>query len=226
MMLCKHTKWSVFVCAVFFALISCKKEKPENDAINTGDAGFSEAYVEIQPQSWPSGGGLDLGLNGNGSVGQLDVHPEFNWDLKVMAYRTNQGGRPAIFLAGNTGTTEKALAVNVTQHFGIGTGLDGFNAFTAVSAAMIDSLRADGVFTFDPLVDVDQNGEPDAALLLAQYNNLVIGNSVVDLGESEAPVFLVKDLEGNYHKFQHVRRENGGRVFLRWDAFDPSQIAQ
>lgn len=224
-MLCKHTNWTVFAIAILLSLSSCKKEKTDTDPVNTGNSGYSEAYVEIQPQSWPAGGGLDLGLNGTGAVGQMDINPAFNWDIKVMAYRTNQGGRPGIFLSGDVNTAQKAYAVNVSQHFGLGTGLDGFNAFTSVSAAMIDSLKADGVFTFDPLVDVDQNGEPDAAILLAQYDNLVIGNSVVDLDESEAPVFLVRDLEGNYHKFQHVRRENGGRVLLRWDQFESSQIA-
>jgi len=211
------------------AITSCKKEKNETNPSNAGNSantGYTEAYVEIQPQSWPAGGGLDLGLNGTGAVGQMDIDPEFNWDLKVIAYRTNQGGRPAIFLSGNTATTEKSYAVNVTQNFGVGIGLDGFTAFTSVSSAMIDSLKADGIFSFDPLVDVDENGNPDADLLLTQYDNLVIGNSVVDLAESEAPVFLIKDLEGKYHKFQHVRRENGGRVLLRWGSFDPSQIIQ
>lgn len=205
---------------LLLCLFACEKK----EAIIPADTSTYEAYLEINPASFPAGGGLDLDNQGTGGIAQLDADPSFDYDLKMLTFRTSKGGRPAIFLAGNTNAIPAVAALNVSDFAGTGLGDEGFGAFERVSALMIQALKSDGIFDFDPTTDLDDEGKPDVTILTAEYQKLVIGDKVVNLETEEQPVFLIRTLEGTYFKFQHVKRENGGRVLFRWARFGEDAI--
>ena len=190
------------------------------------DTDTYEGTFNIQPNSFPAGGGVDLNAADSGQVAQLDSATSFPWDIKMITYRTSQGGRPGIFLYGDSATTGSVRAVDVSALSGIATGLTGFNAFTEVSVAMQDAATTDGVFDFDPAVDVDDQGNPDGTKLAAAYAKLVIGDQINNLATDDQPVFLMISREGLYYKVQMISRENGGDVAFRWARFADDAIME
>ena len=206
---------------LFFILVSCGSDDSSTPQPSTDTY---EATININPNNFPAGGALNLTLDDIGKVAQLDVETTFDWDIKIIAYRTSQGGRPGVFLFGDSESTSAVKAVNVSELAQIGLGDTGFDEFTRVTVAMQEALQPDDVFGFDPLVDVDIMGNPDLTLLEAAYQNLVIGDKIVNLPEADQPVFLVRSKGGVLFKFQLVRRENGGDTLLRWSRFGQDAI--
>lgn len=203
--------FALFLCLVY--LISCSDDEPDPVV----DTSTFEGTISINPNNFPNGGGLALTVGDTGRVAQLDDEANFNWDLLIITYKTANGGRPGILLKGNTDATEAVKAVDVSElSEEIGTGQAGFNNFITVSDGMTAALSSDGVFNFDPAIDVDTNGKPDEEALLAAYANLVIGDKTVNLDEADQPVFLIQVVTGEYFKFQLVTREGGGNTTLRW----------
>ncbi|HAA12246.1 MAG TPA: hypothetical protein DCE41_11315 [Cytophagales bacterium] len=199
------------LCLTAWACDGMEPEGPDTSAF--------EGEVQINPASFPAGGAVDLNLEDTGVVAQLDSVPSFLWDLKILAYRTSQGGRPAWFLFGDDTSPDAVMALDVSNFAGIGLGLAGFDSFTSVTADMQTSMSADGVFDFDPSADVDSEGNPDGTLLAQAYVGLVIGDKIVNLEADQQPVFLVRSREGLYYKFQQMARQGGGAVTLRWARF-------
>lgn len=175
-----------------------------------------EADFSINPSTFPLGGGLDISAGDTGRVAQLDVE-NIDWDLQVRTIRTQDGGRPGVFLFGDQQTAGAVSALNVSESAGIATGSDGFLAFERVTTAMITALSADGVFDYD-------ESSRDATALATAYQSLVIGDRIVNLDEENQPVYLIADREGNYAKFQMIRREGGGSVFIRWAKFTTDAV--
>lgn len=200
---------SALIMCIF---ISCS----EDDAPVVLTSDTFEASFSINPSTFPLGGGLDLSASDTGRVAQLDVE-DIDWDIQVKTIRTQDGGRPGVFLFGDDQTTGSVKAVNVSELSGIATGSTGFSGFERVTAAMISALSADGVFDFD-------ESSRDAALLATAYEALVIGDRIVNLEEAEQPVYLVEDRGGDYFKFQLIRREGGGAVFIRWAKFTQDAV--
>ncbi len=182
-----------------------------------------QATFSINPATFPEGGGLDLSASDTGVVSQLDTEA-IDWDIQIKTIRTGAGGRPGIFLYGDDQTSGSVQAVNVSDLSNQGTGLTGFMAFERVSSDMISALSADGVFTFDPETDLDAEGKPDAEALSLAYQDLVIGDRIVNLEEGDQPVYLISDRGGNYYKFQMVNREGGGNVTIRWAEFTADAV--
>ncbi len=201
-----------YLYVFYLGIIACSSE----DDAPVIDTAVYEGSIQTNPQSFPAGGGLDLDFNGIGGIAQLDTAMGFQYDLKILAYKTSDGGRPAIFLSGDESSSGAAEAVNVSDVSGIGLGASGFESFEIVTDEMIAALAPDGVFAFDPAVDVDDTGKPDIVKLESEYEKLVIGDLVVRLEEAEQPVFLVKSREGDLYKFQHITREGGGVAKVRW----------
>jgi len=46
----------------------------------------------------------------------------------------------------------------------------------------------------------------------------------VRLAEANSPVWLIRTAEGNYFKWQHIERQGGGHVPIRWYRFKPNEI--
>ena len=115
-------------------------------------------------------------------------------------------------------------AVNVSDGMGVGMGAAGFAGYTQVTTTHQQALSADGEFLFDPVLDVDANGRADIDILNAAYQDLVIGDRIVNLDEANQPVYLVRDRSGNLYKFMMVNRESGGATTLRWARFAPDSI--
>ncbi|MEM9337287.1 MAG: hypothetical protein AAGA66_01055 [Bacteroidota bacterium] len=179
-----------------------------------------EAAVNINPANFPAGVGLDLSAGDTGRVVQLDEVTDVDWDLMIITYRTSKGGRPGIFLHGDVSRTDAVMALNASDQSGeVATGAVGFASFVTVSQEMQGSIAPDGVFDFDPDINVDAMGKPDVDLLMAAYEKLVIGNSIINLDEAEQPVYLVRSKEGTFFKFQFVGLEGGGNISLRWARF-------
>ena len=214
----KHA--SLFAC-IMLLFASCGDDDSPGPSFSTETF---EATVNINPNNFPAGAGLNLALGDTGKTAQLDAEANFAWDIKMITYRTSQGGRPAIFLQGDNQSSNPVKALNVSAHSNIALGSAGFAEFETVTEAMQEALQADGVFNFDPATDVDAMGKPDLTLLQAAYQNLNIGDKVVNLGETEQPIFLVQIADGAFFKFQLVRRENGGSAVLRWARFGQSSI--
>lgn len=208
----------LFIC-VFF--LSCDGDDPVAEQYSTATY---EGTININPNNFPAGGALNLTLGDTGKVAQLDVDASFDWDIKIMTYRTSQGGRPAIFLFGDVETGNAVKALNVSSSDDIALGLAGFNAFATVTTTMQQALEADGVFNFDPAVDIDGSGKPDLAKLETAYTALIIGDKIVNLDEAQQPVFLVKSKSGAFFKFQMIKRENGGETQLRWARFASGSV--
>ncbi|WPZ09154.1 hypothetical protein [Roseivirga spongicola] len=209
------TKEIIAALLLLLAIAACSEDEP-SPSFSTATY---QGEISINPNNFPSGAGLNLTLGDTGKVVQLDDEAAFEWDIKIMTIRTGQGGRPGIFLFGDTQSNVNTQAVNVSENFNIGLGLSGFNAFSEVSTAMQNQLSADGTFNFDPKTDTDGSGKPDADKLATAYQSLVIGDRVVNLQEESQPVFLVKGRSGAIFKFQMVNRENGGKATLRWSRF-------
>lgn len=202
------------LCITIVGLASCSED--DGPVVLTSDT--FEGNFNINPGTFPEGGGLDLSASDTGMVAQIDTDA-IDWDIQIKAIRTGAGGRPGVFLFGDDQTAGAVQAVNVSERAGIGLGSTGFTAFERVTTEMIDILSADGVFTFDPVTDLDGEGKPDATQLAIAYQDLVIGDRIVNLEEADQPVFLVQDKSGSYYKFQMVLRENGGNVVVRWAKF-------
>lgn len=182
-----------------------------------------EASFNINPATFPKGGGIDLSAGDSGIVAQLDTDA-IEWDIQIKAIRTGAGGRPGVFLFGDDQSAEAVRAVNVSELSSLETGSSGFEAFERVSAEMLSALAADGVFTFDPETDLDSEGVPDAEALASAYQDLVIGDRIVNLEEADQPVYLVEDRGGSFYKFQMVSREGGGGATIRWAKFTSDAI--
>ena len=208
----------LLIATVF--LLACE----EDEITPTVDTNTYEGLMEVNPANFPGGAGLDLSVGDTGSIAQLDATPNFEWDIKVMTYRTSQGGRPAVYLFGDNTMQNAVKALNISTFANLGLGEQGFNAFDQVSTEMQNALQADGVFNFDPAVDLDEKGQADAQKLSDAYQALQIGDKVVRLNPNEQPVFLVQDRSGALYKFQYVQLEGGGKVTLRWARFAESSI--
>lgn len=184
-----------------------------------------EATANINPNNFPGGIGLDFSAGDNGLLVQLDNEANFEWDIQVITYRTAEGGRPGVILWGDSRNSAAATqAVNVSDGLGATTGKTGFDGFTRVTTAMQQALSADDEFLFDPVLDVDGQGRADIDILLAAYQDLVIGDRIVNLAEADQPVYLVRDRSGNLYKFQMVSRESGGATILRWEKFNAASV--
>ncbi len=202
--------------------LSCGDDDPPGPSTDTATY---EGTANINPNNFPAGIGLDLSAGDTGRVVQLDEVTALEWDINVITYRTAEGGRPGVILFGDSRNSAAAVqAVNVSDGLGIASGGAGFNAFANVTQAMQQALSADDEFLFDPVLDVDQNGRADINILRAAYQNLVIGERIVNLAEADQPVYLVKDRSGNLYKFQMVSRAQGGATTLRWARFADGSI--
>lgn len=200
-----------FSVAFILAFFSCG----DNDDIVIDTATYQSTF-SINPNNFPAGAGLDMSEGDTGRVVQLDDEVNLPWDLMMITYRTSQGGRPGILLFGDTNTDAPVRALNVSEHAGIGTGLAGFNSFTVVDQTMTSNLAADGEFTFDPETDTDGMGRADGTKLQEAYNNLIIGDKIVNLDTEHQPVYLVATRESILFKFQMVERSSGGQTTFRW----------
>jgi hypothetical protein len=213
------------------AATSSSSSSSTNTSTST-DQTPTQGILETKPENYPAGYGVDFESN---SIASLDQQPNFQYDLKELAYRIKDvvtgayGGRPVIFLWGNAASATQAKALNISTFAGAGLGLSGFNNFKYVTKAMKDSLKADAVFPINPY---DESVYPwkdgfiqmSESTLLAAYQVLVIGDKVVRLEEAQSPVWLIKTAEGNYFKFQHIERQGGGHVPIRWYRFKASEI--
>ncbi|MCE7990648.1 MAG: hypothetical protein HEP71_01655 [Roseivirga sp.] len=195
-----------------------------NDGDIVVDTATYEGTININPNNFPAGAGLDMSEGDTGRVAQLDAEPNLPWDLMIITYRTAAGGRPGFLLFGDETSNSSVKAINISEHSGIGTGLAGFNAFTRVDQTMTSNLQADGVFNFNPVTDVDGQGRADGTILQAAYDALVIGNRIVNLASADQPVYLVATREGFLYKFQMVERVSGGQTTLRWARFSNDAI--
>lgn len=211
---------SFFAIGAMLYFQSCGDDdtsEPANETI--------EATANINPNNFPGGIGLDFSAGDNGLLVQLDEEANFEWDIQVITYRTAEGGRPGVILWGDSRNSAAATqAVNVSDGLGVGAGKTGFDGFTRATTAMQQALSADDEFLFDPVLDVDAQGRADIDILLAAYQDLIIGDRIVNLAEADQPVYLVKDRSGNLYKFQMVSRESGGSTTLRWEKFDAASI--
>lgn len=211
---------SLLVITFIVALYSCGSD----DGDIVVDTTAYEGSININPNNFPAGGGLDMNEGDTGRVAQLDTESNLPWDLMIITYRTSQGGRPGFLLFGDESNPLPVRALNVSENNGIGTGLAGFNSFTQIDQSMTSNLQADGEFTFNPETDVDGQGRADGTILQAAYDNLVIGNRIVNLEPDDQPVFLVATREALLYKFQLVERANGGQTTLRWARFGNDAI--
>lgn len=213
---------ALFLCAGAIFLAASCGDDDEGPEIDTDTY---EASANINPNNFPAGIGLDLSVGDTGRVVQLDEVTTLEWDIQVIAYRTAEGGRPGVLLFGDDrNTAAAAQAVNVSSGMGVATGSAGFNSFTQVTTAMQQALQADGEFLFDPEQDVDGQGRANVEILEAAYQDLVIGDRIVNLEEADQPVYLVRDRSGNLYKFQMVSRAQGGVTALRWARFSSDSI--
>lgn len=215
----KNIYLSLLLITALFVVSSCG----DDDGIMI-DTTTYQGSININPANFPAGGGLDMNEGDTGRVAQLDAEANLPWDVQVIAYRTSMGGRPGFLLFGDENSSLPVRALNVSEAEGIGTGLTGFNSFTQVTATMTGNLQADGEFTFDPVTDVDGQGRADATTLQAAYDNLVIGNKIVNLDPNDQPVFLIASREAILYKFQLVERANGGQTTFRWARFSNDAI--
>ncbi|MBN7817001.1 hypothetical protein [Algoriphagus pacificus] len=188
----------------------------ENDDLDPIDTQVYEGVIQTNPQNFPSGGGIDFDANETGQIAQLDTAASFQFDLKIIAYRTAEGGRPAVFLFGDETNASSVMALDISSFSEIGTEPIAFQNFQEITAEMINALEPDGVFDFEPEVDLDAQGRPILEILEDAFSALVIGDKVVRLDEVDQPVFLIQTREGKMYKFQHVSREGGGAVTIRW----------
>lgn len=191
----------------------------------TIDTSVYTGTANINPNNFPAGVGIDLSEGDTGRVVQLDDVPTLEWDITAITYRTAQGGRPGIILFGDSRNSAAAVqAVNVSDGMGVGMGSSGFTGYTQVTQAHQQALSADDEFLFDPVLDVDANGRADITILTAAYQDLVIGDRIVNLDEANQPVYLVRDRSGNLYKWMMVNRENGGPITFRWARFADDAI--
>jgi hypothetical protein len=227
--------YSRFFICVFCVLLlwSCQTEAPDNEIIST-DQTPTEGILETKPQNYPSGYGVDFERD---SISSLDLHPDFQYDLKMLAWRIQDtitgayGGRPVVFLCGDESTVTKAKALNVSEFAGIGLGVDGFTEFKYVTKSMQENVKADGVFPMSTNANDSSLYEwkdgfmlISESTLLAAYSVLVIGDKVVRLEEAVSPVWLIETSDGNYFKWQHIERQGGGHVPIRWYQFKSYEI--
>ena len=189
------------------------------------DISTYEGTANINPNNFPAGVGIDLSAGDTGRVVQLDEVPTLEWDITAITYRTAEGGRPGIILFGDSRNSAAAVqAVNVSDGMGVGMGATGFAGYTRVTTAHQQALSADDEFLFDPVLDVDGNGRADIEILTAAYQDLVIGDRIVNLDEANQPVYLMRDRSGNLYKWMMVSRENGGPITFRWARFADDAI--
>ncbi len=213
----------VFILIMILAIISCEKNSEDFGTYTSEDS--HEGTLETNPKTYPSGYGIDFETD---SIVSLDEYPDFEYDLKMMTYRINDtitgdyGGRPVVFLYGDSTTTESASAVDMTTFSDTYIGSDGFDALTTISEDMTKSLACDGAFDLDTANYEWSNGYMliSEDELESYYDVLVIGDKVVDLTEDESPVYLIETSDGNYFKWQHVERQGGGHVTIRWSVFN------
>lgn len=211
---------NLFLATLIVVFLSCGND----DGGIVIDTATYEGTININPNNFPAGAGLDMSEGDTGRVAQLDTESNLPWDLMIITYRTAEGGRPGFLLFGDVNSDLSVKAINISEHSGIGTGLAGFNAFTQVDQTMTSNLQSDGVFNFDPVTDVDGQGRADGTILQAAYDDLVIGNSIVNLAPADQPVYLVATREAVLYKFQMVERTNGGSTTLRWARFSNDAI--
>ncbi len=208
----------------------CKKVLDENSFFT--DQIPSTGILETKPQNYPAGFGVDFESD---SIVSLDEFPHFKYDLKMLAWRiqdpvtSSYGGRPVVFLWGDESTPIKAMALNVSEFAGIGLGAEGFAEFKYVTKLMQDSVMPDKVFPINPNDSIaypwkDGFIQMSEARLLGAYQVLVIGDKVVRLPENQSPVWLIRTSDGNYFKWQHIERQGGGHVPIRWYRFKPYEM--
>jgi len=218
----------IFLGVILFS--GCKNVMDENSFFT--DQVPNTGVLETKPQNYPAGFGVDFETD---SIVSLDQYPNFNYDLKELAWRIQDpvtgdaGGRPVVFLWGDESTKSKAMALNVSEFAGIGLGEEGFAQFKYVTKAMEDSLRADAKLPINPndtLLYPWKDGfiQMSEATLLSAYQALVIGDKVVRLAEVDSPVWLIRTSDGNYFKWQHIERQGGGHVPIRWYRFKPFEM--
>ena len=175
-----------------------------------------ENTANINPANYPNGAGLDLNAETDGLLSQLDENTDMEWDIQIITYRTNQGGRPGIFLYGDSQTSGAVTGANVSALTNEFLGSSGFEAFVEITADMRNALQPDEPFTFNPRTDTTDDGRPDAAQLAAAYDELVIGDDVIRLDEADQPTFLITSREQILYKFQFAGLEGGGGIRVRW----------
>jgi len=214
----------LFIGAIVIAQ-SCGDDEPDTPSGPEIDDATYEGTANINPNNFPAGIGLDLSAGDTGRVVQLDEVTALEWDVQVITYRTAEGGRPGVILFGDRRNSNAAAqAVNVSDGMGVGMGSAGFAAYTQVTTAHQQGLSADDEFLFNPVLDVDAQGRADIDILIPAYQDLVIGDRIVNLDEANQPVYLVRDRSGNLYKFMMVGRENGGPTTLRWARFADDSI--
>lgn len=209
---------TILVTSAF--LISCNDD--ENSTIP--DTTTFEASTNINPANFPAGIGLDLSAGDTGKVASLDLEPNLEWDVSVITIRTGAGGRPGVFLFGDVETNGAVQGAKVSMINMTGIGPQAFENFELVTTEMQEALSADGVFAFDPQTDLDADGKPDASKLKEEYKKLVIGDKGIRRPEAEQEIYLIRDRNSDYHKFQFVELANGGNIRIRWAKFDASAI--
>lgn len=217
--------WSLFaLLSIVIFSVACGDDDSPEEPEEPQQITF-EGTGNINPNNFPAGMGLDLSAGDTGRVAQLDEVTDLEWDILFITYRTTAGGRPGIILFGDSRNSAAATqAVNVTDGLGAGMGSEGFTNFTMATTAQQAALSADDEFLFDPETDVDERGLADIDVLTSAYQDLIIGDRIVNLDEADQPVYLVRDRSGNLYKFMMVSRANGGAATLRWERFNDSDI--
>ncbi|WP_282035957.1 hypothetical protein [Saccharicrinis aurantiacus] len=212
-------------------IISCAK----NNDIDFGfdaDQTPSTGTLETKPQNYPEGFGVNFVSE---EIKSIDEFPDFKWDLRMKAWRImdpetgSYGGRPIVILYGDESTDPNTKALNVTESDDMGLGREAFNSFNFVTKKMIEGLRPDGVFPIDPDDEIkypwkDGFIQISEQLLMDAYDTQVIGGRGVRLEEVEAPVYLIETTEGKLLKWQHIERQGGGHVPIRWYIFKDNEI--
>ncbi|WP_282035954.1 leucine-rich repeat protein [Saccharicrinis aurantiacus] len=193
---------------------------------------YPSGVLETKPQLYPAGFGVNFVKE---EIVSLDENPDFKWDLKMKAWRImdpetmSYGGRPVVFLYGDESTNPNTMGLNVSESSGVELAYLGFDNFKYVTADMQKQLKPDGVFPINP---DDEALYPWAngfitmseSLLFDAYDTQVIGGRGVRLPESEAPVYLIKTTEGKFVKWQHIERQGGGHVPIRWYVFSDDEV--
>jgi len=195
----------------------------------------------------PGGVAFDFVIDGEiGRAVYMDEYPEFEYDvliktIKVEKPDSTSGGAPAAYLYGDSSdVTNATLAFNASSLESIGTGSEGYNVVTSVTAEITAGLQADKA-------GFDLSGVPVGSTSLPllsgpngvgkQYQKLVIGNKWIGAaktGDKKGPsgdeqVWIVKTREGRYAKMMFTAfpasTEIGaetptGYVAIEWDLLD------
>ena len=224
---------------ISFSIVACEDNEEEEQPV------YLESPYLICANRNPGGVGFDFVTDGkNGGVQYMDEYPEFEYDviiktIKVEKPDSTSGGAPAAYLYGDSSdVTNATLAFNAES---IGTGSEGYNVLTSVTAEITAGLQADKA-GFD-LSGVPAGTETGFPLMSGpngvgkQYQKLVIGNKWIDAAKTgdkkgtsgDEQVWIVKTREGRYAKMiftafpasTEIGAESPtGYVAIEWDLLD------